>query len=556
MSLIKRLLRKQGDRTHLSGPMGGQEPRREPVFGNAKAKVRGMMDRKNTEGRASTGYMHRDLKHRTPVYDTTGMNKTAFPRKVTDMKGVKGALMDGNGNDTLKGLYELGSSGVPEEILNWYIVQSFIGYQTMALIAQNWLVNKACRVPVLDATRNGFEITNEEGKELEIAQMAAIREGNRRYKVQDNMIDAVYRNNIFGIRHIMFKYKGANYEKPYNPDAVKEGDYEGMVQIDPYWITPLLSAEGVGDATNMDFYVPEYWMVAGNRIHKSHFVILTGPEVGDIIKPAYLYGGISLVQRIYERVYAAEQTANEGPMLAHSKRIITYKVDMGQAIANQDEFSRNAAEWTTLRNNYGVMFHGLDEEIDQHDTSLTDIDGVIMTQYLIVAAIANMPVTRLMNESPKGFQSSGEGEEKQYHEGLETMQKDVLNRVIRRHTEMMMRSDPKVEEHDFEIAWNPTNVPSTKERSDSNYTNANASVLLRTTGAVSAEDVRETLAKDPTSPYNGIDAKDIPEGGYPVSVAPEGEENGGSAKDQPSKSSSTPGAPKNNQSKKTAKKSR
>ena len=53
------------------------------------------------------------------------------------------------------------------------------------------------------------------------------------------------------------------------------------------------------------------------------------------MKPAYLYGGLPVPQLISERVYAAERTANEAPMLAMTKRLTVLKCDITQAVANQ-----------------------------------------------------------------------------------------------------------------------------------------------------------------------------------------------------------------------------
>ncbi|MFL9599050.1 anti-CBASS protein Acb1 family protein, partial [Aeromonas veronii] len=65
----------------------------------------------------------------------------------------------------------------------------------------------------------------------------------------------------------------------------------------------------------------------------------------DILKPTYIFGGIPLTQRIYERVYAAERTANEAPLLAMSKRTSTIHVDVEKAIANEDAFNARLAFW-------------------------------------------------------------------------------------------------------------------------------------------------------------------------------------------------------------------
>ncbi|XAO36735.1 minor head protein [Pseudomonas phage WP1] len=64
------------------------------------------------------------------------------------------------------------------------------------------------------------------------------------------------------------------------------------------------------------------------------------------------FGGIPLTQRIYERVYAAERTANEAPLLAMSKRTRTIYVDVEKAIANEDAFSARLAFWIASRDSH------------------------------------------------------------------------------------------------------------------------------------------------------------------------------------------------------------
>jgi len=51
----------------------------------------------------------------------------------------------------------------------------------------------------------------------------------------------------------------------------------------------------------------------------------------------YMYGGIPVSQRIMERVYAAERTANEGPLLAMSKRTNVWLTNMSGVQDGGDE---------------------------------------------------------------------------------------------------------------------------------------------------------------------------------------------------------------------------
>ena len=64
----------------------------------------------------------------------------------------------------------------------------------------------------------------------------------------------------------------------------------------------------------------------------------------DTLKPSYNYGGIPLPQLIYERVYAAERTANEAPQLALSKRTSVLKVNALTFFSNLTQ-AKEQPEW-------------------------------------------------------------------------------------------------------------------------------------------------------------------------------------------------------------------
>ena len=72
----------------------------------------------------------------------------------------------------------------------------------------------------------------------------------------------------------------------------------------------------------------------------------------------YNYFGVSVPERIYERVYASERTANEAPQLAMTKRL---PVTMGIAdpeSADKDLIRENMLYFMEMRDNYGVQMTG------------------------------------------------------------------------------------------------------------------------------------------------------------------------------------------------------
>jgi len=436
-----------------------------------------------------------------------------MPSKVVNVatdgvEEAKGFAMDGG---SLKAAFTL-SNQLPDSIFCWYGAQSFIGYQACAILAQNWLVNKACSQSPKDAARKGWELTTNDGQTLTPEQRATIRKLDKKYKVKKNLVEYGRHNRIFGIRIMIFNVESTDqqyYQKPFNIDGVKKGSYKGMIQVDPYWITPELSMEASGNPGSPEFYEPTYWRISGKRYHRSHLVIARYDEVPDVLKPTYTYGGLSLTQLIYERVYAAERTANEGPQLAMTKRTTGLYVDMEAAIANEQEFTEKMQEWAAIRDNYGVKVLGENEKMEQFDTTLTDFDVTVMTQYQLVSAIARTPATKLLGTSPKGFNATGEYEEDSYHEELESIQSDEYEPVLERHYELLLKSEGINAE--VEINWNSLKVLSEKEIAELNESKSRTDLNLVNAGSIDGYDSRKRISEDDDSGYNDIEIDGVPE---------------------------------------------
>lgn len=407
---------------------------------------------------------------------------------------------------------------MPDALLGWYASQRFIGYQMCAMIAQQWLVDKACTMPARDAIRHGFEVQSySDDLDLADEQQADLEErlkrADRHYELFKHLAEFVRMGRVFGIRIAFFKIRGATpdfYENPFNIDGIAPGSYEGIVQVDPYWCTPLLSGESAADPSSMHFYEPEWWTIRGQRFHRSHLVIFRNGEVPDVLKPLYQYGGVSVPQRIFERVYAAERTANEAPQLAMTKRTMVQNTDISTWLLNPAEAIERMTHFSYFRDNYGIKIVDTDDVVAQHDTSLADLDAVIMTQYQIVAAAAGVPATKLLGTTPKGFQSTGEYEAQSYHEELETIQANDLTRFVNRHHQLVMRSNIEADmkfapgQVRVEIDWNPVDSPTAKEYAEINKINADTDNVLVTVGAIDATDVRNRLRGDNSSGYTDL----------------------------------------------------
>lgn len=430
--------------------------------------------------------------------------KTTLKGKATDAATISKAVMD-NGFKSISSDGAMNSYTVPFLLQDWYMSQSFIGYQACAIIAQNWLVDKACSMVGRDAVRKGWEVKASADKELSKEAAELIVNKDMELRISDHLVEAERFKNIFGIRILLFVVDSPDedyYEKPFNIDGVRKGSYKGISQVDPYWCMPFMTSQATADPAHQHFYDPEYWVISGKKYHRSHIIVLRNSETADILKPTYLFGGIPLTQQIYERVYAAERTANEAPLLAMSKRTTTIKTDVDKAIANESSFAKRLALWIKYRDNHAVKVLGKGEEIDQFDTNLSDFDSVIMNQYQLVAAIAKVPSTKLLGTSPKGFNATGEFEMVSYHEELETCQKHDLTPILTRHYLIMLRSLGI--DCDVKVVWMPVGSLTAQQQADINDKKAQTGKTLIDGGVISPDEERERIRDDRNSGYNRL----------------------------------------------------
>ncbi len=313
--------------------------------------------------------------------------------------------------NSLKRNYQLAQPNISEALLLWYVSQGFIGHQMCAILAQHWLIDKACSMPAEDAIRQGYDIVSANGGELDPAIKKEIERYDEAFSLNAHMQDHVHRGRIFGIRIAFFKIDSPDpdyYEKPFNLDGVRPNSYRGIVQVDPYWTAPVLDEEAAAHPDSLHFYEPTWWMINGRRYHRTHLIIFRTRKLPDFMAPSYIYSGVPIPQQIMERVYAAERTANEGPMLAMSKRTTGFGTNSKKAFANKEQFDKRMSEWIEFRDNTAVKIYDKSEdELVQFDTTLADLDKVIMNQFQLVAAESRVPATKLLGTEPPGFNSNG-----------------------------------------------------------------------------------------------------------------------------------------------------
>lgn len=453
------------------------------------------------------------------IYDKLNLNEVdrqkllarSFQRTSEDMKPVnaKGHAMDAACvGGSLKNVFGV-SNYADDIIFTHFAQQGFIGYQACALLAQNWIINNACSVPCEDAIRPGYEISLNQDIELEdqdlLVKIKQVSE--RKYNISNIARNFARNNKIFGCALALPVVDGIDYAKPFNIDGVRRGSYKGISLIEPYWVMPELDMEATSAPESLHFYEPTWWRLPnGKRIHRSHVIYITGDEVPDVLKPTYYFGGLPLTQQIYERVYASERVANEAPLMALTKRMLIADGNIEAYLMNEEDAEKKLQKLSYCRDNYGVFFKRPGDNVQQIDTSLTDFDALIMTQYQLVASIARMPATKLLKTQPKGFNATGEYEMKDYIQELQHLQDNQMKPLIERNNLLVEKSEFGYS-YELEAKFNPVDMPTERELAEVRKIDADTDAVLINAGAISPEESRARIIADPNSGYNGLPAE-------------------------------------------------
>ena len=398
--------------------------------------------------------------------------------------------------------------------------EHFIGWTTCAILKQNWLIDRACKVIGDDASSVGYhlELKNNTIEDIDIDRdgdvdyddnkkrstiIGELEASSEKYKIKDILRKAEEIKRTFGYSLIFPVIDGVDMSKPFTEDAVKGKKYHGLTVVEPMWVVPELGLNGLNPAST-EFYEPEWYKVNGVanlRLHKSWVVKLVNNVVPDILKPTYYWGGIPLTQQIYKRVYCAEAVANEAPMLAMTKRTLVVKGDMDAMIANPDIFEEHMKQFTELRDNFGVAV--TQEGATQLDTSLDHFSDLTMTQYNLVASIAQIPVSKLMKVEIRGFDSAGEYERTDYLQHILQVQNMDFTPIVNMHN-MIWQLVNIGEYLETNVVWNKNDTQTEKELAETQYIKTQRLSVLVNTGVISKDEARDYIRTDENSGFSTI----------------------------------------------------
>jgi hypothetical protein len=200
------------------------------------------------------------------------------------------------------------------------------------------------------------------------------------------------------------------------------------------------------------FGQPDYFSISANasrndvRLHPSRVIPFIGqkaPEGGFYGSTSWFWGD-PIMQSIGEAVKNADLAQSGFASLIDRASVDVLKLKDLMSIvgsdAGEEKIKARLAAANMGKSNYRALVLDTEDEWDQLQINWSGIPAVMDSFLLVVAGAADIPMTRLLGQSPKGLQSTGDGEERDYHSMIQARQDEQLKPALDRVDELLVPS--------------------------------------------------------------------------------------------------------------------
>jgi len=360
--------------------------------------------------------------------------------------------------------------------------------QLIAAYSTAWLPRKIVDIPALDACRKWRDW------QARKPQIEAIEEEEKRLNVKGKILEAAKKGRLFGGAAVYIGTGDANPAEPLDVERIKKG---GVRYLNVITRRKLNAGEIDRNPESEWFGKPMNYTLAGNNgqritIHPSRLVMFSGamPADDEISTNVWQGWGDSVLQSTLDAVKNADSTAGNIASLVFEAKIDIIRIPNFMASLGQAEYRNKLLERYTLANTAkginGTLLLDKEEEYETKTAQLAGLPDVLMTFLQIVAGAADIPVTRLLGQSPAGLNSTGTADMKNYHDRIQSVQELEFQPAMVRLDECLERS-ADVRDPDVHYRWAPLEQMSEKERADIFKTTADAARQL--VGTTSGQEI-------------------------------------------------------------------
>lgn len=334
----------------------------------------------------------------------------------------------------------------------------------------SWTCGMAVDLVAEDMTRAGITIHSDDKPE----DIKKITNALSRMKVWDRLNQTVKWSRLYGGAIAVMMIDGQSLETPLtNLDTIRKGQFKGVLVLDRWLVQPSLDdlvTEFGADIGQPRFYtvIADAQALVNMKIHYSRVIRMEGIDIPYWQKVAENGWGISVLERIWDRIVAFDSATEGMAQLVYKAHLRIMKIKGLREIISTggkaiEGLAKSLESIRQFQSTEGLTIIDSNDEFDVSTYSFTGLPETILQLGQQLSGGTQIPLVRFFGQSPAGLNSTGESDLITYYDGVNTKQETMLRNGMMLILQLTYRSlfgRSPGEEFDFEFAslWQKDDV--------------------------------------------------------------------------------------------------
>jgi phage-related protein (TIGR01555 family) len=337
----------------------------------------------------------------------------------------------------------------------------------------SWLGGVAIDIVADDMTREGIELKGD----LKPEEMTKIEERATELAIWPSLNDEIKWARLYGGALGVYLVEGQKPETPLRIQTVGKDQFKGLGVLDRWMVEPSL--EDLITELGPMMGLPKYYTVtssapffSGQKIHYSRCIRLEGIRVPYWQRLMENLWGISEIERLWDRMIAFDSATQGAAQLVYKSYLRTVKVKgLRELISAGGQMYQKLIEWVNFMRNQqtleGMTLIDSEDEFEAHTHSaFSGLSDALLQFAQQIAGALQIPLVRLLGQSPAGLNSSGESDLRTYYDGIKQRQTRHLKIPVTNIYRMIAQSLGILVPDGFGITFRPLWQLTDKDKSD------------------------------------------------------------------------------------------
>jgi len=374
-------------------------------------------------------------------------------------------------------------------------------YELEAMYRLSWVAKKIVETKPKDAVRNWRDWQADKD------QITALQSEEKRLKLQEYVLEAAIKGNLFGGAAI-YMHTNQDPEEPLDVNKVGKGGVEYLTVLTNTDLKPLDIQD---DPTQPNFNKPTYYAISNSeeatKIHYTHLIVFLGNKLPDVRLSGRFSSGFtnddstywadSVLQVAYTACRNADSTISNIASLVFEANVDVFGIpDFMDGLADKEYESKVLERFQLSNISKGInkaIIKDAEDTYERNQINFSNLDKIIEKFLMICAASAGIPCTKFMSTSAQGMNATGDGDKQNYYDDIKIVQSLELEPAMMLFDECLIRSALGARPDNVEFKWAALEQLNDKEIAEIGKITADTAKSLSETGLYAAEVLQEAV---------------------------------------------------------------